>query len=223
MSASIDDSQRRYRFLPVRFIACMLVAMIPLSSARAQQEAPSDLTGNMEDQLAVIQWQAAENAAGYNVYRDNSYVTTVTDTVYAEPLANGQVATFYVVAFSAPPAEYSVPSVTVTLPASAVPDDLTVPPSVPTNLTGSIEGTLVRLSWTESTDDEAVSGYNVYQNNEYTATVFGTSWEGTVNADQKYTYNIVAFDIRNNFSAQSPSLLLPQSASTGEPTPPSVP
>ncbi len=193
------------------------------SFTHAAPGAPTALTGELTDDSVELQWGAVEDAVGYNVYVNNDYLTTTQTNSYSGPADGNLVYNFYVTAFTAAPSEYSPRSDQLTLPESAVPDDLTIPPSVPTGLTGSIEGTTVSISWEPSTDDEAVSGYNVYQNNQYLTTVFDTQYEGTVVAGQVYAYSIVAFDTRVNFSAASERLTLPDNGPVDTTIPPSTP
>jgi len=218
---SISHRSYNSRFYIQRWILFFLSTFA--SWVYALPDVPTNLTGSTSNNIATLEWQPSAGAIGYNIYKNNAYVTTIADTLYVEPLLAGQVATYYVVAFSAEPTEYSAQSASVTLPESAVPDDLTIPPSVPEDLTGTLIGSDVNLSWSASTDDEAVSGYNIYQNNEYVTTVFATQWQGTASSDRKHTFYVVAFDVRNNFSQASQSLLLPLSESTGSPMPPSAP
>ena len=207
-----------------RLLCCALFLLFAVFSLRVVAvETPQNVIGTTSGDTATLSWSEVDGAAGYNVYRDNTYVTTVFDTTYSDALDSDQVAIYFIVAFSEEPVSFSAASEWITLPESALPDDLTIPPSVPQNLNGEITGTSVTLNWDASTDDESVAGYNVYQNSTYQATVFTTQWRGTVEAGERYLYSVVAFDIRENFSAQSQSLLLPRSTSGAEPRPPSVP
>ncbi|UQB69707.1 endonuclease [Epilithonimonas zeae] len=78
-------------------------------------------------------------------------------------------------------------------------------PTVPTNL--SVTGTTsssISLSWTASTDNVAVSGYDIYANNTYKTTVTTTS--GTVsglNSATTYILYVVAKDAAGNKSNNS--------------------
>lgn len=78
-------------------------------------------------------------------------------------------------------------------------------PSVPTNLT--VTGTTsssVSLSWTASTDNVGVSGYDIYADNVYKTTVTSTS--GTVsglNSGSTYVFYVVAKDAAGNKSNNS--------------------
>jgi len=81
----------------------------------------------------------------------------------------------------------------------------TTAPSTPTNLTASgTTQTTTNLSWTASTDNAAVTGYNVYQG----ATQIGTSSTTTYNVTgltpaTAYSFTVKAKDAAGNLSASS--------------------
>ena len=104
----------------------------------------------------------------------------------------------------------------------------TNPPSTPGTPSGSISGTNVALSWTASTDDVTVEGYEVYRSTSASGTfgnisgdstasgtfdttkLIATSCSGTcawtdttVSASQSYYYKVTAFDNDGNNSAAS--------------------
>ena len=87
----------------------------------------------------------------------------------------------------------------------------TTPPSTPTNLTATaISSSQINLSWNASTDDTAVTGYNIYRctgascTPALTTTVTGTSYSNTgLTAETTYTYTVSAYDAQDNTSAQS--------------------
>ena len=94
--------------------------------------------------------------------------------------------------------------------AVAAPD--TVAPSVPTNLTATvISKSQVNLSWTGSTDNVGVAGYNIERcsgtgctNFALIATVTGTSYSNTgLTALTTYRYQVKAFDAVPNTSGPS--------------------
>src|SRR5579862_567613 len=98
----------------------------------------------------------------------------------------------------------------------------TTPPSTPTNLTetGST-GTSISLSWTASTDNVGVTGYDLYENGSSTGTTASTSatFSG-LTCGTSYTLAVDAFDAAGNKSGQASG-----SFSTGacaDTTPPTV-
>ena len=96
----------------------------------------------------------------------------------------------------------------------------TVPPSNPGNLTGNAAGTTVSLSWTASTDDIGVAGYNVIRDGVWIANTSQTSYNDLgLSTSTTYGYQIQAFDLAGNTSVMTPTLSL----STVYTLPPSAP
>ena len=81
----------------------------------------------------------------------------------------------------------------------------TVAPSEPTNLTASgTMQTTTDLSWTASTDNVGVTGYDVYQNSVFKATIAGTSYAVTgLTPSTAYAFYVRAKDAAGNASANS--------------------
>ena len=206
-----------------RFVMLVLLSTF-CSVSLAAISAPDDLTGAIDGTTATLEWSPVTNANGYNVYRNDAYLTTTSSIIFNDTVEDGEVYHYYVVAFSEDPVEYSAATDKLTLPASAVPTDLTIPPTVPDQLTGDITGTSVSISWAPSTDDESVAGYNLYRNNQYITTVQDPHYTGSVVEGEAYVFKVAAFDIRQNFSATSDGLFLPLSAEPPDPnSPPTVP
>jgi bacillolysin len=78
-------------------------------------------------------------------------------------------------------------------------------PTVPTNLAASgTTTTTTNLSWTASTDNVAVTGYDVYQGSTLKATVTGTSYAVSgLSANTAYTFSVKAKDMAGNISSAS--------------------
>jgi chitodextrinase len=80
----------------------------------------------------------------------------------------------------------------------------TTAPSAPTSLTATAaSSTQVNLSWTASTDNVGVTGYQITRNGGATpvATVTATSYSDTgLTANTKYDYSVVAVDAAGNKS-----------------------
>jgi chitodextrinase len=96
------------------------------------------------------------------------------------------------------------------------------PPSAPTNLNANaISSTQVDLSWTASTDNVGVTGYNVYRNGAVIASVGAvTNYSDTTTAPStSYQYTVAARDAAENISTVS----APASVTTpADSTPPVV-
>ena len=114
------------------------------------------------------------------------------------------------------------PTLTVVCTTGApVPD--TSPPSAPGQLTGSARnGSEVNLSWAASTDNVAVTGYQVFRNGTLVGNVSATSLtyqDTTVAPSTTYAYTVKAVDAAGNVSAASNSASVTTPASTA-PAPP---
>ncbi|HSD13388.1 MAG TPA: GEVED domain-containing protein [Flavobacterium sp.] len=81
----------------------------------------------------------------------------------------------------------------------------TTAPSAPTNLTASgTTQTTTNLSWTASTDNVGVTGYDVYRGTTLLGTVTTTSYNVTgLTAATAYTFSVKAKDAAGNISAAS--------------------
>ena len=81
----------------------------------------------------------------------------------------------------------------------------TIAPSTPAGLAASgTTSTTTNLSWTASTDNVAVTGYNVYQGATLKATVTGTTYAVSgLTAATAYTFSVKAQDAAGNLSAAS--------------------
>jgi chitinase len=81
----------------------------------------------------------------------------------------------------------------------------TTPPSAPTNLAASATtSSSVSLSWSASTDNVGVTGYQIFRGSTNVATSTGTSFTDTgLAASTTYTYTVKARDAAGNVSAAS--------------------
>lgn len=208
----------------------VLYAYLALSSivnaAGLTPAAPENLVGSIDDGVASLTWdipQDDDSIEGYNIYINNSYSNTVFSNSFSIAVEPDTRNSFQVVAFDEVPRNFSPASQALVLPESLVPDDLTVPPSVPESLSGEIVSNQILLSWEPSTDDEAVLGYNVYRDNQYFTTVQSPSFIGDNPADEAHSWYVIAIDIRTNFSARSENITIPDPGSVDTTIPPSIP
>ena len=84
------------------------------------------------------------------------------------------------------------------------------PPSIPA-LTSAVakSATEVDLSWTASTDNVGVAGYQILRNGSVLASAVGLAYADTsVSPNTPYTYGIKAFDAAGNYSALSNTILV---------------
>jgi len=99
------------------------------------------------------------------------------------------------------------------LEATSVPPD-TQAPSVPGGLAASnVAATQLTVSWTASTDNVGVAGYQVYRNGSFLRTTPATAYTDTgLAASTAYTYTVAAFDYANNVSEQAAPLVVTTTA-----------
>ncbi len=80
-----------------------------------------------------------------------------------------------------------------------------IPPSIPTNLVATaVSSNQINLTWSVSTDNNAVTGYKIYSGSIYLTSVTTTSSSDTgLNPSTQYCYTVSAFDAAGNESPQS--------------------
>ena len=168
---------------------------------------PTSLTSaNTSTTTTDLSWTAStDNVAvtGYNVYQDSVLIATVTGTTYnVIGLTASTSYDFTVEAFDAA-SNVSGLSNVETVMTLAGPD--TTAPSDPTSLTSAnTSSTTTDLSWTASTDNVAVTGYNVYQDAVLIATVTGTTYNVIgLTPSTSYDFTVEAFDAASNVSGLS--------------------
>ncbi len=96
---------------------------------------------------------------------------------------------------ASPDATFSTPNST--------PSQDSIPPSVPTTLTTSnITSTNVTLTWSASTDNVSVAGYNIYRNGASIATSTTSLYsDSNLTPSTTYSYAVSAYDSAGNTSA----------------------
>jgi chitinase len=99
----------------------------------------------------------------------------------------------------------------------------TIAPSAPTNLSSPAQtANTVSLSWTASTDNVGVTGYDVYRGTTKVGTSTSTSYtDQGLTANTSYTYTVKAKDAAGNVSASSNAITVQTKAEDdGGTTPP---
>jgi fibronectin type 3 domain-containing protein len=180
---------------------------------------PTNVTATSTAGVATVAWNASTDNTGvdgYRIYRGTSagfvpgssnLVGTTTATTFSEPLPAGD---FYyqVVAFDAVPNSSSPSSAA----AVTVPD--AVGPSTPANVTATSAGPgAVTVTWTDSTDNVAVTGYSIYRGTSAgfapsPANKVGVSGSSPTFGDSSvprgsYFYKVIANDAAGNTSLES--------------------
>ena len=180
----------------------------------ADTEAPSVPTDVKASDVtktgATVTWTAStdnEGVAGYNVYVNGTQVndTLVATTEYV--LTGLTAATEYSVKVTAVDAAGNVSekSEAATFTTAKAAD--TEAPSVPTDVKASdVTKTGATVTWTASTDNEGVAGYNVYVNGTQVNDTLVATTEYVLTGLTKgteYTVEVEAVDTNNNVSAKA--------------------
>ncbi len=200
---------------------------VDLTTGTVDTQAPTTPTNvaasNIQATSATISWTASTDdvgVTGYEVFRNGvSQGTTAATTFNATGLSPATSYTYTVSAFDAAGNTSSLGSVTFSTLSGAD----TTPPSTPTNVTASsIQTTTATISWTASTDDVGVTGYEVFEDGVSQGTTAGTSFNATgLSPGTTYTYAVSAFDAAgNNSGLGSTSFTTQTAADTQAPTVP---
>ncbi|WP_297984632.1 endonuclease [uncultured Chryseobacterium sp.] len=161
------------------------------------------------DSTVSLSWTASNDnvgVTGYEVYVDGTlYATTTSTNLVVSGLLASTTYNFYVIAKDAA-GNKSVATATVQGTTTASTD--TTPPSAPLNLTvGNTTSSTVALSWSASTDNVGVIGYDIYVNGVLNSSVSGTNATVSgLNPSTTYNFYVVAKDAANNKSAASSTI-----------------
>jgi chitodextrinase len=176
----------------------------------APPSAPQNLrTTSVSSSQVSLAWNASQDdqsLAGYRVYRDNTLVTTTSQTSYTNSaLSSNTTYQYRVEAYDA--AGNSATSTTLSVTTSANTSDTTAP-SVPTGLAiTSNTSSSVSISWNASTDNVGVARYYIYRNTTQIGNTTSRNYtDSTVSASTTYQYRVAAADAAGNLSAQSTAL-----------------
>ncbi len=166
------------------------------------------VTGTTTSSVSLSWTASTDNVGvtGYKIYRAGVQVGTSSGISYTDSgLTASTTYSYSVSAFDAA-GNNSAQSVAVQATTQAPPD--TTPPSVPTGLTvTSTTASSVSLSWTASTDNVGVTGYNIYRAGVQIGTSSVVLYTDTnLTAATNYTYTVAAFDAAGNVSAQTTSV-----------------
>ncbi|MFB6552777.1 glycoside hydrolase family 6 protein [Streptomyces sp. NPDC056405] len=190
--------------------------VIPESGAgdREAPTAPTGLKSTGKTSGGVsLSWSAATDnigVTGYDVYRGTTKVnsTPVTGTVYTDSGLDASTAYTYTVRARDAAGNTSSPSgaLNVTTDAASGGDDTHAPTTPGAVRVTATTTTSVSLSWSASSDDTGVTGYDVYRGNARinTAPVTGTTYtDSGLSADTAYAYTVRARDAAGNTSPAS--------------------
>jgi chitodextrinase len=177
---------------------------------------PANLrTTSVTDATVGLAWDApAGTITGYRVLRDGTAIANPTGTTFTDTgLTSAQTYSYSVTALNGTLESSATAPLVVTTP------DV-VAPTAPSALTApTVTASSVALTWTGSTDNVAVTAYDVLRDGTVIASPTGASYtDSAVAAEQNYSYTVRARDAAGNPSPPSEAL-----AVTTPPVPPSAP
>jgi fibronectin type 3 domain-containing protein len=184
---------------------------------------PTNLVATPGNGTATLSWAGSTsgNPTAYRIYRgtrsdgevntpigSTNGTTTFTDT----GLHNGTTYFYFVAAGNGVGGSPNSNEVSTTPGGTD-----TTPPSAPSGLTASgTTSTSTNLSWAASSDNVAVTGYDVLRNGTTVTTVTGTSYAAAgLSASTAYTFQVKARDAAGNLSPGSHTISVTTSSSGG--------
>lgn len=204
--------------------------------------APTNLTASeVRTGSVTLTWTAAEPGCCPVVGYDITYYQAFSDVIFSASVGNVTATT--ITTYLGPGRQFSfrvaardsvghrstaTPALTVVTPVTDTGPD-TTPPSAPRNLTvGEVTASTATLSWSPSTDDVGVLGYDVYRfdgwfSSTLVATLPGTTYTASLPPPTplRNLYYVRARDAVGNVSIASDTVTLP-TVSTPTPPPPST-
>lgn len=146
-----------------------------------------------------LSWHASSDnlgVTGYQIKRNGALIDTVPSTGYTDNGLDPETAYSYQVLAIDAAGNVSDPASVSTTTLSD--ED---PPATPANLDGTPALTSIELSWSASTDNLGVVGYQILRDDEPLVAVPGLSYTDTdLEPDTGYVYKVIAFDAAGNAS-----------------------
>ena len=174
---------------------------------------PSGITGIPRETTIQLSWQPSTGSTeikGYHVYLNDTFVSFVSGTEYT--LTELMPYTSYHIDVEAV-GEDNIPSEKGRITVRTTDE---TPPSVPGNLMGIPTQTSIALTWDTSSDNVAVTGYNVYLNGQREKRVTETFYSLTLlDPSTTYTIEVESLDAAGNRSEQAMIQLTTLSETTG--------
>ena len=164
--------------------------------------------------------------AAYNIYRNGSFISTVSSPLnyFDTGLSPNTNYTYTIAAFDAV-GNLSPQSAPLSMTTFSYPDK--TPPSTPTSVSAvAFSDTQMSLTWTPSTDNVAVSGYEIYRGTTasnitpYAVSPVNSFLDLATGPSKTYYYQIDAYDTSGNHSARS---AIVSGTTLADTTPPTTP
>ncbi len=162
---------------------------------------PNNLAGIPYETSVLLSWETSSDNSkdvAYNVYRGESLVGTTTNTSFN--VSDLSIVTQY---------SFNVEAVDKTGNKSGKATVLLstvdrTSPTIPTDVKSQTAEASIMISWTASTDNVGVTGYNIYQDEIKIGTSTNTNFIATnLTTSTQYTFKIEAFDAAGNISEKA--------------------
>ncbi len=189
----VDTSNRRSTAATVNVTVSGADSQVPTS--------PTNVTSSVNGSAVTLTWTAGTDNVGIKghlVHRDFQFIAFVpAGTTYTDPSApNGPHR--YDIRTQDTSNNLSAPATVNVLVGAAD----TQAPTAPTNLTSSVNGSSVTLTWTAGTDNVGIKGHLVHRDFQFVAFVpAGTTYTDTNVTAGNHRYDIRTQDTSNNNSA----------------------
>lgn len=158
---------------------------------------PQNLKAETAGSTVSLSWTASTDdrgVTGYKIFQNGTFLTSTAATSFDVTGLSQGTYSYKVSAYDAAGNESAQSA-----PAAAEIGDI-IAPSIPANLSGTVSGTTITLSWSACTDNVGVTGYKVHQNGPVVKTVTTTSCTITGLKPGTYNFQICAVDAAGNVS-----------------------
>jgi chitodextrinase len=155
-----------------------------------------------------ITWVPPQNGTpvGYYVYENGTQIASVSSTLTSYDATGLSPSTIYLFSVAAYNAAGNVSGQSSSVQGTTLSPD-TTPPSKPFNLAGVPASTsAIKLSWSGSTDNIGVTGYDIYRDGNQIATTGSTSTtylDTGLATSTSHFYYVAAYDAAGNTSPQA--------------------
>jgi|GEM_PF-165509 len=183
---------------------------------------PTNLTSPSKTATSVsLSWTASTDnvgVTGYDIYKGSTLAGTSTTTSYTASGLTASTAYSFTVKARDAAGNVSAASSALSVTTSSSAD--TTAPTAPSGLSvASKTDTMVSLSWTASTDNVGVTGYDIYKGLTLVGTSTTTSYTVSgLTASTAYSFTVKARDAAGNVSAASSALSVTTNASSNTST-----